>query len=249
MVKSDFPYFYAILPSEGGKSFEWCGGTFAPGCDYLSSGDLKAELRKPGYKFCAHILAPCLNLFQQFTDAGDLKETTQNGLYWATVWTNRNTGKSVYGFSDAPLMRAQVAHRMIETGYMGMEYGFNFSKFTSIPGMKWYDSLMLLSTPDNGSVWAVTSDGTSHGDYENGASTTLFATESDARDFVRAELADQIVNGFFTGESPTKEEIEREVAAHCTWFGEHEAQFRNGDAIADYKIEKMSLPRKAQKGE
>ena len=138
MGKSDFPDFYAILPSEGGKSFAWCGGIFAPGCDYLSSGGLKAELRKPGYEFCAHILAPCLNLFQQFTDA---------------------------------------------------------------------------------------------------------------RDFVRAELVDQIINGFFTGKSPTKEEIEREVAAHCTWFGEHEAQFRNGDAIADYKIEKMSLPRKAQKGE
>lgn len=60
---------------------------------------------------------------------------------------------------------------------------------------------------------------------------------------------DQIVNGFFTGKSPTKEEIEREVVAHCTWFGEHEAQFRNGDAIADYTIAKMSLPRKAQKGE
>lgn len=99
------------------------------------------------------------------------------------------------------------------------------------------------------SVWSVTSDGTSHGYYENGANTTLFATESDAIDFVRAELVDQVVNGLFTGKSPNNEEIEREVSSHCTWFGEHEAQFRNGDAIADYKIEKMSIPRNAQKGE
>lgn len=248
-MKSDFPDFYAILPQEGGKSFAWCGGVFAPDCAYLTSRELRVELKKTGYEFCAHILAPCLNLFQRFTDAGGLEDTTQNGLYWATVWTNQKTGKSVYGFSDEPVMRAQVAHRMIETGYMGMEYGFNFSKFTSIPGMKWYDSLTLLSTPDDGSVWAVTSDGTSHGDYENGASTTLFATEADARAFVQAELSDQVVNGIFTGQSPTKDEIEREVAAHCTWFGEHEAQFRNGDAIADYTIAKMSLPRKAKKGE
>lgn len=243
MGKSDFPDFYAILPSEGGKRFVWCGGIFAHGCDYLSSGDLKAEIRKPGYEFCAHILAPCLNLFQKFTDDGELKDTTQNGLYWATVWTNRKTGKSVYGFSDAPFMRAQVAHRMIETGYMGMEYGFNFSKFTSIPGMKWYDSITLLSATSPGFVWSVTSDGTSHGEYENGASTTLFATEADAKAFVCSDLSDQVANGIFAGRSYTDEELKKEIEAHCKWFGDTEAQFRNGNAIADYKIERMVLPR------
>ena len=88
----------------------------------------------------------------------------------------------------------------------------------------------------------VTADGTSYGEYENAAESCLFATEKEAIKHVRRSLEDDVVNGVLCETGYTDEKLKEEVARTCKWFGRHEAQFRNGTAITDYKIEKVLVP-------
>lgn len=87
-------------------------------------------------------------------------------------------------------------------------------------------------------VWMVTTDGSSQGVYENAASACLFATEEEATDFVKEELSDIVSDNILGGMVPPFEILDK----HCKWFGKHEAQFRDGDSVTDFRIERVAVP-------
>lgn len=91
-------------------------------------------------------------------------------------------------------------------------------------------------------VWMVIIDGTSYGEYENAAGACLFATEKEAIEYVSRSLEEDVVNGVACETGYTDEKLKEEVTRTCKWFGSHEAQFRHGTAITDYKIEKVLVP-------
>lgn len=94
----------------------------------------------------------------------------------------------------------------------------------------------------SGYVYMVTIDGTSHGDYENCASSCLFSTAEEAVDFVREDLAECVANTVFAGADYSDVEIECAAGKYCEWFDGKSARFRYGDCIADYKIERTAVP-------
>ena len=91
-------------------------------------------------------------------------------------------------------------------------------------------------------VWMVTIDGSSQGVYENAASSCLFSTERDALDFVRGQLSDIVADNILGCMCLSFDILGAAIEKHCKWFGEHEAQFRDGDSVTDFKIEKVVVP-------
>jgi len=92
-------------------------------------------------------------------------------------------------------------------------------------------------------VWMVTANGTSHGEYEgNSASACLFATEKEAIEYVKSEIADMVLNTELLGCDYDDERLDEVVRDKSEWFGKHEAQFRDLGSIADWRIEKVAVP-------
>ena len=98
-----------------------------------------------------------------------------------------------------------------------------------------------------GYVYMVTVDGTSQGDYEGCASSFLFSTSDDAVDYINNDLSDCVVNTVFAGDSYTDVELKCAVEKYCKWY-EGSAQFRYGDCVMDYKIERTAVPEIIEKG-
>lgn len=101
----------------------------------------------------------------------------------------------------------------------------------------------------SGYVYMVTVDGTSHGNYENCASSCLFSTSEEAVDFIKKDLAECVINTVFTGISYTEVELECAVEKYCRWFDGKSAQFRYGDCVTDYKVERTAVPEIREKGQ
>lgn len=93
-----------------------------------------------------------------------------------------------------------------------------------------------------GYVYMVTVDGTSHGDYENCASSCLFSTSEEAVAYVKDDLTECVINTVFTGVPYNDTELECAVEKYCTWYDGKSAQFRYGDCVTDYKIERVAVP-------
>lgn len=93
----------------------------------------------------------------------------------------------------------------------------------------------------------VTEDGASQGFYENAASACLFATEDEAIDFVKEELAEIVADNILGGMVLSFEILGEAIEKHCKWFGKHEAQFRDGDSVTDFKIERVAVPEPPKK--
>jgi len=91
-------------------------------------------------------------------------------------------------------------------------------------------------------VWMVTIDGSSQGVYENAASSCLFATEDEATDFVKGQLTEIVVDNILGGIVLPFEVLGAAIEKHCKWFGKYEAQFRDGDSVTDFKIERTAVP-------
>ena len=96
-------------------------------------------------------------------------------------------------------------------------------------------------------VWMVTIDGSSYGVYENAASACLFATEKEAIDYVNEQLAEIVVDNVLCGIVLSFEVIGAAIEKHCKWFGKYEAQFRDGDSVTDFKIERTAVPNPPKK--
>lgn len=98
-------------------------------------------------------------------------------------------------------------------------------------------------------VYMVTIDGTSHGYYENCATSCLFSTSDEAVDYVKKDLAECVINTVFTGMPYTEVELESAVDRYCAWFDGKSAQFRYGDCVTDYKIERTCVPEIKERGD
>lgn len=91
-------------------------------------------------------------------------------------------------------------------------------------------------------IFMLTIDGTSSGEYENGASSILFKTKEEAEEVVNSDFIEQVVNAGIVLDGASMDDISKAVEKYCEWFNENEAQFRYGDAIRDYKIEEVGIP-------
>ena len=91
-------------------------------------------------------------------------------------------------------------------------------------------------------VFMLTIDGTSTGEYENRAFSLLFKTKEEAENYVDSDFITQVVNARIVPDGGSADDISRAIEDNCKWFGENEAQFRYGNRIRDYKIEKTSIP-------
>ena len=91
-------------------------------------------------------------------------------------------------------------------------------------------------------VYMLIMDGTSYGEYENSATALLFKTYEEAEQFVEDSFRDNVINKSFVGEDYTADQLAAKIEETCKWYGETEAQYRDGDTIADYKIEKVKIP-------
>lgn len=93
----------------------------------------------------------------------------------------------------------------------------------------------------------LTVDGTSDGRYQNSAYALLFKTVDEAEQYVESDFITNVVNANSDREM-TADEISAEIEKCCEWYGDPDtdpyatAQFRCGDAIVDYKIEKVGIP-------
>ena len=92
-------------------------------------------------------------------------------------------------------------------------------------------------------IYMLIMDGTSCGDYENSATALLFKTYEEAERYVEDSFRDNVVNRSFSGEDYTADQLAAKIEKTCKWYGETEAQYRDGDTIVDYKIEKVKIPR------
>ena len=90
-------------------------------------------------------------------------------------------------------------------------------------------------------VWVVTCDGTSSGEYEQAACSTIFTSYDQALKFVKREMEDHVINSVFVGKNYTDKQLAYQVKKLCKWYNDNSIQFRYGDSIADYKIEPMRL--------
>ena len=91
-------------------------------------------------------------------------------------------------------------------------------------------------------IWMLTIDGTSNGEYENAATALLFKTYEEAERYVEDSFRDNVVNRSFSGEDYTADQLAAKIEETCKWYDETEAQYRDGESIADYKIEKVKIP-------
>lgn len=91
-------------------------------------------------------------------------------------------------------------------------------------------------------LYMLTIDGTSDGSYENCATSLLFKTKEEAEDYVDSDFIDNVVNAGIVEDNAGPDVISKAIEEHCTWHDEWQAQFRNGDARTDYKIEKTKIP-------
>lgn len=89
-------------------------------------------------------------------------------------------------------------------------------------------------------VWMVVTDGTCHGEYENAAGALLFGTEEEAVSFVNGCMDEELQIASHRGGAS---EWEGGGGKMKTWYGSKEAQFRNGDVVSDYRIEKVPVPK------
>lgn len=91
-------------------------------------------------------------------------------------------------------------------------------------------------------IFMLTIDGTSTGEYENGAFSLLFKTREEAKDYVDSDFITQILNAGIVSDGGNADGISKAIEDNCKWFDENEAQFRHGDAIRDYKIQEVGIP-------
>ena len=91
-------------------------------------------------------------------------------------------------------------------------------------------------------LWMLTIDGTSSGEYENAAESILFKTYDEAETFVRTDFLSNVTNRYIGSGEVTEDDISAKIEETCHWHGLYEAQYRDGNAITDYKIEKVKIP-------
>ena len=91
-------------------------------------------------------------------------------------------------------------------------------------------------------IFMLTIDGTSSGEYENRAFSLLFKTKEEAEYYVDSDFITQVVNAGIVPDGGSADDISKAIEDNCKWFDEDEAQFRYGNTIRDYKIEKTSIP-------
>ena len=89
-------------------------------------------------------------------------------------------------------------------------------------------------------VYMLTIDGTSNGEYENGATALLFKNHDEAVEYVNLDFIDCVVTTIDA--ELTDEEISAKIQETCKWYENDTAQFRYRDTIVDYKIEKVKIP-------
>ena len=86
-------------------------------------------------------------------------------------------------------------------------------------------------------TYMLTIDRTSNGEYENQATSLLFGSRREAEEYVDSDFI-QVVKSTIDDEL-TADELSAKIEETCKWDGEEQAQFRYGDTIVDYKIEKV----------
>jgi hypothetical protein len=92
-------------------------------------------------------------------------------------------------------------------------------------------------------VWMVTIEGSSHGDYENNASSCLFGSLAEARKFVKEDIRECILQDKIVDPNMYKESEMREaIRDNVRWFGRYKAQYRDCGSVTDWKIEKVAVP-------
>lgn len=89
-------------------------------------------------------------------------------------------------------------------------------------------------------TYMLTIDRTSNGEYENQATSLLFGSRREAEEYVDSDFI-QVVKSTIDDEL-TADELSAKIEETCKWDGEEQAQFRYGDTIVDYKIEKVLVP-------
>lgn len=91
-------------------------------------------------------------------------------------------------------------------------------------------------------IFMLTIDGTSSGEYENGATSILFKTKDEVREWVDSDFIEQVVNARIVPDGGSTDDISKAIEDNCKWFDENEAQFRYGNTIRDYKIQEVDIP-------
>lgn len=76
---------------------------------------------------------------------------------------------------------------------------------------------------------------------KNGATALLFKSHDEAVEYVNQDFIDCVASTIDT--ELMDEEISAKIQETCKWYENDTAQFRYGDTIVDYKIEKVKIPR------
>lgn len=85
-------------------------------------------------------------------------------------------------------------------------------------------------------MWLVIMDGTSHGEYENGATVLVCRSFKQAKQAMEDDIAECLANiQLMDGDHPSIEEL---MADKVERFGVCEAQLRDLGSIRDWKIER-----------